>query len=70
MEKKININELVNELVNELKEKVSDDAKRGTISINCQESKNIFESRHSKEVKISFSEKGKRQVRVSHLGIF
>ena len=35
MEKKININELVNELVNELKEKVSDDAKRGTISINC-----------------------------------
>lgn len=65
MEKKININELVNELVNELKEKVSDDAKRGTISINCQESKNIFESRHSKEVKISFSEKGNWKVEES-----
>lgn len=61
MEKKFDINELVNEL----KEKVSDDAKRGTISINCQESKNIFESRHSKEVKISFSEKGNWKVEES-----
>ena len=61
MEKKFNINELVNEL----KEKVSKDAKRATISVKASQTKNVLESRHSEEVKVSFSEKDKWKVEES-----
>lgn len=61
MEKKFNINELVNEL----KEKVSKDAKRATISVKATQSKGIFDSKHSEEVKVSFSEKDKWKVEES-----
>lgn len=61
MEKKFNINELVNEL----EEKVSKDAKRATISVKASQTKNVLESRHSEEVKVSFSEKDKWKVEES-----
>lgn len=60
MEKKFNINELMNEL----KEKVSDDAKRGTISINYSEN-DFMNNKRVEEVKESFSEKDKWKIEES-----